>query len=83
MSEESEITSLPAPARSDPSQRFEIFLNERGRWQAWRADGMVLGIFFKREDAIRFARHECDERAALTIIVHADEALRPPALKAA
>ena len=47
MSEESEITRLPAPARSDPSQLFEIFLNERGRWQAWRADGMVLGHPFR------------------------------------
>ena len=83
MSEESEITRLPAPARSDPSQLFEIFLNERGRWQAWRADGMVLGIFFKREDAIRFARHECDERASLTIIVHDGEVQRPRARKAA
>ncbi len=83
MSEESEITCLPVPARSDRSQRFEIFLNERGRWQAWRADGMVLGIFFKCQDAIRFARHECDARASLTIIVHDGAALTPPARKAA
>jgi hypothetical protein len=44
---------------------------------------MVLGIFFKREDAIRFARHECDERASLTIIVHDGAAMRPRVQKAA
>jgi hypothetical protein len=83
MSAESGRARLPAPARSDPSRIFEIFRNELGRWQAASADGMVLGIFFKCQDAIRFARHECDDRASLTLIVHDGEALSPAARKAA
>jgi hypothetical protein len=30
---------------------------ENGRWRATRADGLVSGLFFEREAALRFARH--------------------------
>jgi hypothetical protein len=29
---------------------------ENGRWRATRADGLVSGLFFEREAALRFAR---------------------------
>jgi len=34
---------------------------------------MVLGIFFKREDAIRFARRECGELASHMLVVEGDD----------
>jgi hypothetical protein len=69
MSAQSEVEPSPFRARRDPSAIFEIFQNQLGRWYAKRADGMVLGIFFKREDAVRFARRECEGTAPPLLIV--------------
>ena len=37
---------------------FRIFPDGRGHWCACKDDGMVSGVFFNRDAAIRFARHE-------------------------
>ena len=65
----------PAPESDepDPGLTFHIFQNEIGRWCALSDDGMVLGIFFKRDAAIRFARDESDRKTPLMLLVH-DEA---------
>lgn len=69
MSAQSEVEPSSFRTRRDPSTTFEIFQNQLGRWYAKRVDGMVLGIFFKREDALRFARRECDGMASPLLIV--------------
>ena len=62
---------------------FEIFCNDVGRWLALRADGMVLGTFFKRADAVRFARHECANVASLMLICDAEARAQAPARRVA
>ena len=61
----------PAPERDepDPGLTFHIFQNRIGRWCALSDDGMVLGIFFKRDAAIRFARDESDHKTPLMLLV--------------
>ncbi len=66
----------PPPAAADPSNVFQIFRNQIGRWHARRADGMVLGIFFKRDAAIRFARDESDDAASLRLVVEGEDGCR-------
>lgn len=41
---------------------FRIFADGRGHWCANKDDGMVAGIFFSREAAIRFAHDESLDR---------------------
>ena len=37
---------------------FSIFPDGRGHWCARKGDGIVAGVFFNRDAAIRFARRE-------------------------
>jgi hypothetical protein len=37
---------------------FKIYRHTSGRWCAQRSDGLVSGLFFLREAAIRFADFE-------------------------
>ena len=37
---------------------FQIFRHKSGRWCAQRIDGLVAGVFFLREAAVRFADDE-------------------------
>ncbi|MEJ1968229.1 MAG: hypothetical protein WDN03_06255 [Rhizomicrobium sp.] len=59
---------MTAPIPS-PTTRFAIFRDRIGHWCARRADGMVFGTFLEREAAIRFARRECRDPAALTLLL--------------
>jgi len=75
----------PAPDRDepDPGLTFHIFQNQIGRWCALSDDGMVLGIFFKRDAAIRFAREESDHKMPLMLIVDGEAKKRMSMQKAA
>ncbi len=66
---------------SDPADGktvFRIFRDGIGHWCARRADGLVAGTFFDREAALHFARRECRDAGALTLMVlgEADRAAR-------
>ena len=63
--------SLPAsePDEPDPHSTFRIFQDESGRWHASSRDGMMLGVFFKRDAAIRFAEDESDGHSPLVLIL--------------
>ena len=73
------MSEVPLPRHADRGSVFEIFRNQNGRWYALRADGMVLGIFFKHEDAVRFARQECGDAASLMFITEGMERPAPAA----
>lgn len=53
----------PRDARAQES--FRIFPDDRGHWCARKSDGMVVGIFFNRDAAIRFAHNESTAAPAL------------------
>jgi hypothetical protein len=42
-------------------QNFRVFPGGSGHWYAYKDDGLVAGIFFNRDAALRFVR---DERSA-------------------
>ena len=75
----------PAPESDepDPGLTFHIFQNKIGRWCALSDDGMVLGIFFKRDAAVRFARDESDQVPPLMLIVDGKAERRMPVQRAA
>jgi hypothetical protein len=50
--------SIPIPVR-EPHE-FDIVRDELGRWVARGRDGLIGGVFRRREDAIRFALFEAD-----------------------
>ncbi len=72
-------TEVPRSRHADRTSVFQIFQNQLGRWYALRSDGMVLGIFFKREDAVRFARRETDEANALKFVLDGSDRPDRPA----
>jgi hypothetical protein len=39
-------------------ESFQVFPDGRGHWCARKSDGMVEGIFFNRDAALRFAHNE-------------------------
>jgi hypothetical protein len=52
---------------------FRVFRDKVGHWCACRADGLVSGTFFERAAAMRFARRECRDSAALRFIFSGPE----------
>jgi hypothetical protein len=73
------LAEVPQSRHADRTSVFQIFQNRLGRWYALRADGMVLGIFFKREDAVRFARRESSEANALKFVLDGSDGRDSPA----
>lgn len=50
--------STPVPMRAP--HEFEIVRDGLGHWVARDRDGLIGGVFRRREDAIRFALFEAD-----------------------
>jgi hypothetical protein len=46
-------------------ESFRIFPDGRGHWCARKSDGMVAGVFFNRDAALRFADNESTATPAL------------------
>jgi hypothetical protein len=46
------------PRDTRTPESFRIFPDGRGHWYAYKNDGLVAGIFFNQDAAIRFARDE-------------------------
>ena len=78
-----EPASQPEAPEPDPLPIFHIFRNSIGRWCALSDDGMVLGIFFLRDAAIRFARDEGEDRGPLLLLPDNEDGERLPAQKVA
>jgi len=45
-------------------ESFCIFPDGRGHWYVYKNDGLVAGIFFNRDAALRFARDETTDQPA-------------------
>jgi hypothetical protein len=65
------MTNMVASTGTKPGSEtvFEIFRNRIGRWCARRADGLVVGTFFERGDALNFARRQCRTPSFLELII--------------
>jgi hypothetical protein len=46
-----------AQVKSQTFRSLFTIVPEKGCWRATRADGLVSGLFFERDAAVRFARH--------------------------
>jgi hypothetical protein len=49
------------PSSGQPLPEFTIWRDERGRWIAHDARGLVGGLFVSRREAVRFALHEAND----------------------
>jgi hypothetical protein len=69
------IAIQPRDTRAQES--FQIFPDGRGHWCARKSDGMVEGIFFNRDAALRFAHNESAAAPAVkrNAVLHGDIAM--------
>jgi hypothetical protein len=49
---------MPTPSAFSLRAVFRLYRGRNGRWCAISGDGMIGGMFFDRDAAIRFARRE-------------------------
>ena len=52
---------------TDLSKIFSLFPDGAGWWRVRRADGLVFGIFFDRDSAVRFVHHQCRDAVIRTL----------------